>query len=94
MRKLALDLSDLRVETFEVREAADGRGTVQAHSEGTDYAGPHCTRETIQCGSCEVSCNHTACPMDCQTVAPCGGPIYVTYEPKTCGYDWTCVYGC
>lgn len=93
MRKLALNVADLQVESFEVPGMGDGRGTVQAESEATDYPGPHCTRETIMCGSCYVSCNFTACPMECQTDNPCG-PIYVTDEPYTCEYENTCVYAC
>lgn len=71
MKKLRLEVSDLKVEAFDTTEAVTGRGTVQAH------VSPHCVtnytcdelantcdyKET--CGaweSCWVSC-YTDCPV-------------------------------
>jgi hypothetical protein len=89
MRKLLLDPSELRVETFELSEVKVESGTVHGNV-ATDS--PRCTAGTLGCGSCEVSCNHTTCPADCETqVYPCE-PIYVTWEDNSC--ETPCTNAC
>jgi hypothetical protein len=72
MRKIALDIDDLRVDTFAVTpEPRDGRGTVLAHSiasqpyaycAGSDEA---CATYQFRCSGPEwPTCNPTICDCD------------------------------
>ena len=85
MRKLKLELDELRVETFEAGSAA-GRGTVQAR----DYTYP-CYEEPYEdsinyCApppSAAATCGHT-CGITCS----CG--CNVTQGGYTCGFGSDC----
>jgi hypothetical protein len=90
MRKLKLDPEDLRIESFEAVASPDVRGTVLPNEGGTKLS-DCCTAATVNCDSCYVSCNHSACPMDCETEGDACGPIYVSYEAATCDYVYTCL---
>ena len=58
MRKLRLDLDDLRIETFTTEGAASGRGTVQGRD---SYSGPsHYTVCPVICGGGQDS---DECPV-------------------------------
>ncbi|MBV9110784.1 MAG: hypothetical protein JO306_15345 [Gemmatimonadetes bacterium] len=59
MKKLKLDLGTLEVEGFSSAPPAGALGTV----EGQGLSRP--TVATIVCDTCHVSCNYTACPVDC-----------------------------
>jgi hypothetical protein len=54
MKKLALKLSDLRVETFTTAEQTGGRGTVQGH-----YGTTHTQQGETCRGSCGNTCHYT-----------------------------------
>ena len=75
MRKLTLNPEDLQVESFEPRNAGFGRGTVLPNEDGT-----------LHCGTLQVSCNHTACPLDCSNGywTDCG--CVQTDDEYTCRY--------
>jgi hypothetical protein len=70
MKKLALKLDDLNVQSFHpTPPARDGRGTVQAHESGT-YDEQGCTDAcslVLTCYSCET-CEDACAPAD--TVDP------------------------
>jgi hypothetical protein len=88
MKKLALNIEDLEVETFSTGSDGTQRGTVQAKS-WTDWAYPSCG-DYSNCGeycaytpqSCQYSCNGS-----CQY--SCDGTCY----EGTCVGD-TCPQGC
>jgi hypothetical protein len=69
MKKLALVLDDLEVDSFETAPAAARRGTVEARS-GTTYADESCN------GTCDFSCfraSCASCDFTCGSCASCGG---------------------
>lgn len=89
MKKLQLDLAELKVESFETSDAADGRGTVHGHVSLRCVTNYTCNPANNTCAhvetcgeweSCYVSCD-TACP-----VAECGGG-------GGSGYTW-CASNC
>lgn len=80
MKKLALKLDDLTVETFATAAAQPGPGTVR----GRD-ATLHCEDETFY-----VSCNFTTCPLDCETTSGASNP----YATNCCSYDGSCPGTC
>jgi hypothetical protein len=55
MRKLALKLDELSVETFETLAPLDGRGTVRGHDTGPVLCGES---DVVSCGG---SCGRTEC---------------------------------
>lgn len=75
MRKLQLDVSELKVESFETSDAAGERGTVHGHVSPRCVTNYTCNPANNTCGevescgawpSCYVSCD-TACPVaECQ----------------------------
>ncbi len=73
MRKLALKVDDLRVDSFETVEAAEGRGTVAAHAPTEDL---NCTAET--CPSSQPTCGILPPTYDgaCYPAKPGGGGDY------------------
>jgi hypothetical protein len=92
MRKLALDLGDLRVESFATGTIADVRGTVQGRGPDPEVPIPPGDGST-DCddggyGSLFGTCWH------CPSVGTCVGPTYCctpTWRP-TCSY--TCAVAC
>jgi hypothetical protein len=52
MKKLTLNIDDLRVHSFRTAEATEKRGTVDAYSD---------TGTAATCGSCQTTINHDAC---------------------------------
>ena len=91
MKKLALRLDDLTVESFSTATADALPGTV--HGNDWTVVGGCATDEYQSCdgscphlGSCnEATCNHNTCMDTCN--ASCGGTCYAT-----CPNDMTC-YG-
>ena len=84
MRKLALDADELRVESFHVTAAADGKGTV---------FGEQCTCYTnCTCPGCPT-CDET-CADTCG--ATCGDSCALTCDPVECGFTGgpTCLMSC
>jgi hypothetical protein len=77
MKKLALKLDDLAVETFATTGTKGRAGTVQ----GRD-ATLHCGDDTFY-----VSCNFTACPLDCETFG-CNS------QTDCCSQDGSCPGTC
>ncbi len=75
MKKLELNLDDLKVESFETTPADSrrGRGTVFGYSEFTEFAscGPDCTPgdyggQTYDGGeTCDASCADGTCQLTC-----------------------------
>jgi hypothetical protein len=57
MKKLALRLDDLRVDTFAAEAPLAGKGTVQGHY-GTNH-----TNETMCLGSCPPDTCYISCPV-------------------------------
>ncbi|HEU0300896.1 MAG TPA: pinensin family lanthipeptide [Longimicrobium sp.] len=57
MKKLALNLDDLAVESFETVHGGDGRGTVHGHGDDGTGSDPTC------CRTCpgDPTCNTLAC---------------------------------
>lgn len=73
MKKLKLEIEELVVETFTTDGPPQERGTVEGQQRPTLY----------------VSCNWTACPLDCGTgfeTECCNSPA------ETC--DYTCTFSC
>jgi hypothetical protein len=76
MRKLKLDLEHLTVESFDTEPTAAGEGTVEAHGRTI----------TVECGTCEVSCN----PSNCYMCPSDGG-----FHTECCTENTACCsYGC
>jgi hypothetical protein len=69
MRKLALKVDDLRVDSFETVEAPEGRGTVAAHARTEDL---NCTGD---CPSAQPTCGIVPATFeaDCYPAKPGGG---------------------
>jgi|GEM_PF-2782953 len=72
MKKLTLKLDDLAVETFSTAGTRARPGTVHGYNPTTD------------CGTATryVSCNFTACPLDCSGFA--GTECCTATEPGCC----------
>lgn len=86
MKKLALDLDGLAVESFDTAPAAGRGGTVHARS-GTTYADESCN------GTCDFSCAHScvSCAWTCDAACPSwGGTCAGSCAGATCGS--TCDY--
>jgi hypothetical protein len=81
MRKLKLDLDDLMVEAFETVDTPAAEGTVEAHGRTI----------TVACGTCYVSCNYSACPVDCTGFY---SECCSIDGPCTPSYDYTCGEAC
>lgn len=62
MRKLRLNIDSLTVQTFEVDEAAEKRGTVQAHDSWATTGGTALC--PAPCDS-EYTCRDVSCLPDC-----------------------------
>lgn len=71
MKKLRLDLSELRVESFASSAVDDGRGTVQGNSDVTRGDG--------------MSNCHSACPASCIWAETCNGPGICFPDSGICG---------
>ncbi|HEX8692467.1 MAG TPA: hypothetical protein VF746_08620 [Longimicrobium sp.] len=79
MRKLKLDVEELKVDSFEVAEDEKApRGTVRGHAQYTDYR---------VCDTA-VDCSWNSCPSNC--VSACAVTCYDTCE-ATC--EMSCHYG-
>jgi hypothetical protein len=65
MKKLRLDVEDLAVETFITSGTEGVKGTVEGHATGP-----------VVCPTRAVSCNGTACPIDCTYGGECTGGFY------------------
>ena len=90
MKKLALTLDSLRVESFETVAAPGGRGTVHGHSDG--YLGctgrEGCDGQTYDGNTCESTQYQDRCTCT-QAGYTCDATLV------TCnGYDDTCNGGC
>ena len=91
MRKLNLQLNELKVESFLTDSVADGRGTVL----GRDDATAHCdTSITLVCGTCYVSCNYSACPADCGDTYDCPIDSSVYTDCNNCYPTYNEAYTC
>lgn len=67
MRKLKMNVEEIRVDTFEPEKPSEGRGTVQGHIPPTPQtACPECPTKRWDEWTCEYTCG------SCFTV-PCGG---------------------
>lgn len=96
MKKLKLDLDNLRVDSFDTTpaEGNGGRGTVFGHAESFQYGctdGASCDSCAGSCGTCEASCCGTCntCYTNCGTCPcdySCNGSCY------SCG--GSCDYSC
>ena len=76
MKKIALNLESLSVESFETSPVADERGTVMGHAAPTK--GNNCGGD----GSAYDACVTGLCTYDCpETYAPAACP---TYYPEYC----------
>lgn len=60
MKKLKLELDELRVESFETARTHERRGTVQAHSGGYQTCDAGCGPTFLP----EASCYDTGCPQE------------------------------
>jgi hypothetical protein len=67
MRKLALKLDELSVETFETLAPLEGHGTVRGHDTGPVLCGES---DVVSCGG---SCARTECGEGTCWPNPCGG---------------------
>ncbi len=69
MKKLALKLDDLRIETFETtREKGDDPGSVEAYQTPTANSGGSCFESScrpILCRTDETCANQLTCPYTC-----------------------------
>jgi len=86
MKKLALVLDDLVVDSFETAPGSARRGTVAARS-GTTYADESCN------GTCEFTCypaTCASCDFTCGSCASCGGTCAQSCGAATCGGPATC----
>jgi hypothetical protein len=63
MKKLALKLEDLRVESFDTDDAEGLRGTVRAMSD-TNHVQVCNPTETGECTNCFASCYQDSCMTD------------------------------
>jgi hypothetical protein len=70
MRKLHLELSQLKVESFETNEAAAGRGTVQAHASPRCYTNLTCDPQVDTCAEVETCGGWASCYLSCDTMCP------------------------
>jgi hypothetical protein len=97
MKKLALKLDDLQVETFDPSSTKpEVRGTVEGHESLNGTCGQSCYTCQVSCnglscfscnGSCEMSvCYGQSCFGTCNT---CQGSCYATCY-ATCGQTCTC----
>lgn len=77
MKKLALKLEELAVESFETAPDAHSRGTVMAHVTTGDQVICECSYDV---GSCDYTCADT-CANSCN--GGCGGNGFCTQE-QTC----------
>jgi hypothetical protein len=100
MRKLALDLNELVVDSFDTASVAAGRGTVAARS-GTTYADESCngtcnfTCFPASCASCDFTCGSCAscggtCAGSCAGGASCGNTCGGTCDYATCAQPESC----
>ena len=96
MKKLKLNLEDLRVESFQTTPDDPwlARGTVRGYGDT-----PECTTNPV---TCEVTCN-TACAQPGCPTYQCGGTEWTNCDPScgptqcytdcgeyTCGGEYTC----
>ncbi len=88
MKKLALNLEDLAVESFDTSGKAAARGTVIGHDETTGpYVVCSCapTPNHTEQVSCNGTCDNSACYGTCD--ASCGGTCDYTCD---CTGDFRC----
>lgn len=99
MKKLKLNLDDLKVESFATTpEAPDRAGTVHAYDDPTptciDTCGTGCTCDTCtMCYTCATNCTCETvvcgtCDTDCgtcDTCPPCHQTEFATHLCGTCG---------
>lgn len=76
MKKLHLELAELRVESFETTEIGTERGTVQGHVSLRCVTNYTCDEAANTCGYVETCGQWASCYVSCRTdcaVAECGG---------------------
>jgi len=82
MKKLKLELDELKVESFQTDRGASARGTVRGQGEGSYELG--CPTMDPSCnGSCEGTC-----PGSC--VGTCGGSCYGSCDATCFSCDYSC----
>jgi hypothetical protein len=71
MSKLKLDLNELRIESFETKDAEEARGTVQAHASAIMT----CPSTCASCVTCYATC-FASCPANTCGGNTCGRTCY------------------
>ncbi|MGD8778122.1 MAG: pinensin family lanthipeptide [Ignavibacteria bacterium] len=101
MKKLKLNLEDLKVESFSTEDIDKRQGTVVGNLTGTNAACESCAGfetcdactgfscpNTCYEDTCEgYSCYYTNCGTPSECVATCGETCYDNTCKKTCGFD-------
>ncbi|MGD8778127.1 MAG: hypothetical protein PVH88_04120 [Ignavibacteria bacterium] len=90
MKKLKLNLEDLRVESFELNSGKEvKKGTIHGNEEAT-VGGDTCD-ESCVFGTCYVSCDVTCDQFTCHNTE-CGQNTCDTCYETCAGYGKTCIY--
>ncbi|HEY0017631.1 MAG TPA: hypothetical protein VGC13_15070 [Longimicrobium sp.] len=91
MKKLALDLDELCVESFDTTAPPkDSRGTVQGNMQS--YYGGTCAQTCYTCaGTCQVTC-YNSCAGTCHEPSCNGGTCYASCQGSC--YDQSCGGSC
>ncbi|MGD8778123.1 MAG: pinensin family lanthipeptide [Ignavibacteria bacterium] len=90
MKKLKLNLEDLKVESFEISKSRNTLGTIKGQAQGSHTVSVGCdTGEYLSCEYPTCDCDPTmvicTCPPDTQAITCVGN--------ETCDYPWSCVPG-
>jgi hypothetical protein len=79
MRKLMLQLDDLKVSSFITDDGSRGRGTIRALSVASEMCSGVCNPNTYMCGNTDAGCPGTlwwsGCPSGPETICPIEGSV-------------------